>query len=387
MRIGVPREIRPDERRVAVTPETVRKFVAKGADVFVERGAGLAAAIDEDAWRAAGATVATAAEAWEADLVLKVQPPTAVEAAGLRRGGTLVSFLYPEARADVVAALLERSATALAMESVPRIARAQKMDALSSMANIAGYRAILEAAHAYGRFFPLLMTAAGTVTPAQVLVIGAGVAGLSAIATAKRLGAVVRAFDPRPAVRDQVESLGARFVEMELEAEETAGGYAAAQSEEFLMKERELLAVHLAEVDVVVSSALIRGHAAPVLITEEMVAAMRRGSVIVDLAVEQGGNCALSRLDEAVDFNGVTVIGYANLPARVPIHASQLYARNVLNLVSEFWSEDGFAIDLEDEVGWSTVVLHEGRDRIEDAAGPPATAAVGGTALPEGENG
>ncbi|HUP21265.1 MAG TPA: Re/Si-specific NAD(P)(+) transhydrogenase subunit alpha [Gemmatimonadota bacterium] len=377
MRIGIPMETRPGERRVAATPETVKKLVARGAEVAVERGAGEGAAATDADYEAAGAGLVSAAESWDADLVLKVQPPTAEEAGGLRQGAALVSFLYPESNADVVDALIRRGATVLAMESVPRIARAQKMDALSSMANIAGYRAILEAANAYGRFFPLLMTAAGTVTPAQVLVIGAGVAGLSAIATARRLGAVVRAFDPRPAVRDQVESLGARFVELELEAEETAGGYAAAQSEEFLRMERELLAGHLAEVDIVVSAALIRGHEAPVLLTEEMVGAMRRGSVIVDLAVEQGGNCALSRLGEAVVEGGVTILGYANLPGRLPIHASQLYARNVLNLVSEFWGDDGFAVDLDDEVGWATTVIHAGRDRREEAAGPPVSVPAG----------
>lgn len=383
MRIGIPKETRPDERRVAGTPETVRKLGGEDDEVVVEGGAGDGAAIADADYEAAGARVGEAAEAWDADLVLKVQPPTPEEARGLRTGATLVSFLYPAANPDVVEALLARGATALAMESVPRIARAQKMDALSSMANIAGYKAILEAANAYGRFFPLLMTAAGTVTPANVLVIGAGVAGLSAISTARRLGAVVRAFDPRPAVRDQVESLGARFVELEMEAEETAAGYAAAQTEEFLARERELLAGHLAEVDVVVAAALIRGSEAPVLITEEMVRSMRRGSVIVDLAVEQGGNCAVSRPGESIEVQGVTILGHTNMPSRLPIHASQLYARNVLHLVQHFRENGRLAIDLDEEIGDATAVLHQGRDRRDEAARGAVPA--GETTLPPGE--
>ncbi|MGH7607321.1 MAG: NAD(P) transhydrogenase subunit alpha, partial [Gemmatimonadales bacterium] len=253
--------------------------------------------------------------------------------------------------------------TALAMESVPRIARAQKMDALSSMANLAGYKAVLEAANAFGRFFPLLMTAAGTIPPAHVLVIGAGVAGLSAIVTARRLGAVVRAFDPRPAVKEQVQSLGARFIDLELEAGETAGGYAAAQSEEFLRVERKLLTAQMDEVDVVITTALIRGQPAPVLITDEMQRAMKPGSVVVDLAVEQGGNCEGSRPDEVVSVHGVTVIGWTNMAARVPVSASTLYARNVQHLVLHLWSEAGLAFDFDDEIVDGTAVLHEGRPR------------------------
>ena len=331
-------------------------MVARGASVTVEPGAGDGAAIADPAWAAAGAAVGPAEAAWGADLVLKVQPPDPAEAGRLSPGATLVSFVYPETNPDSLAALAERGVTVLAMEAVPRIARAQKMDALSSMANIAGYRAVLEAAHAFGRYFPLLMTAAGTIPPAQVLVIGAGVAGLSAIVTARRLGAVVRAFDPRPAVREQVESLGARFVELALSAEETAGGYAATQTEEFLTKERELLAPHVAEVDIVISAALIRGAAAPVLLTTDMVKAMLTGSVVVDLAVEQGGNCAASRPGEAVVVDGVTVLGWTNLPARLPIHASQLYARNVWNLVESMWGKDGFAVDPADEIAAATTL-------------------------------
>ncbi|MDX1622954.1 MAG: Re/Si-specific NAD(P)(+) transhydrogenase subunit alpha [Gemmatimonadota bacterium] len=383
MRVGVPKETRPDERRVAVTPETARKLLDAGVDeVAVENGAGRTAAVPDEEYREEDARIVSADEAWSADLVLKVQPPGPAEAERLREGAALVCFLYPDANADAYATLLDRRVTAVAMESVPRIARAQKMDALSSMANIAGYKAVLEAANAFGRFFPLLMTAAGTVTPAHVLVIGAGVAGLSAIATARRLGAVTRAFDPRSAVRDQVESLGARFLELELEAaEETEGGYAGMQTEEFLEAERKLLAEHVAEVDVVVSSALVHGREAPVLITEPMVRSMEPGSIVVDLAVEQGGNCALSRPGETVDVDGVTVMGLTNLPSRLPVHASQLYARNVLALVGELLEEGELALDFADEVVDRVTIAHEGRDRREEPEPVPA----GETALPEGE--
>lgn len=368
MRIGVPRETRSDERRIAAVPETVKKLVAKGAEVLVEAGAGESSSFPDDAFTRAGARIVDGDEAWGAELVFKVQPPSAEEARRLSEGAILVTFLYPEANPEAVEALIQRGATVLAMESVPRIARAQKMDALSSMANIAGYKAILEASNEFGRYFPLLMTAAGTIPPAQVLVIGAGVAGLSAIVTAKRLGAVVRAFDPRPAVAEQVESLGARFLALELEAaEETEGGYAGMQSEEFLEKERELLAAHLDEIDVVVSAALIRGRAAPVLITREMLSSMAPGSVVVDLAVEQGGNCEASVAGEVVEVDGVTVIGHTNWASRVPIHGSLLYARNVYNLVDQMWGEDGFEIDLSDDVTTAVAVLHRGEDRREAA--------------------
>ncbi|HET6639089.1 MAG TPA: Re/Si-specific NAD(P)(+) transhydrogenase subunit alpha [Gemmatimonadota bacterium] len=363
MRIGIPRETRADETRVAATPDVARKYVEKGASVVVESGAGRRASYDDAAYAAAGAEIGGREAAWSADVVLKVQPPDPDEAARLARGAVLVSFLYPESNPAAVAALERAGATVLAMESIPRIARAQKMDALSSMANLAGYKAVLEAANAFGRFFPLLMTAAGTIPPAQVLVIGAGVAGLSAIVTARRLGAVVRAFDPRPAVKEQVQSLGARFLDLELRSEETAGGYAAAQSEEFLQLERRLLGAQMGEVDVVIATALVRGQRAPVLVTDEMLRAMRPGSVVVDLAVEQGGNCEGSRADEVVDVHGVTVIGWTNFAARVPVHGSMLYARNVQHLVLHLWGEAGLALNFDDEIVAGAAVIHEGRRR------------------------
>jgi NAD(P) transhydrogenase subunit alpha len=364
LRIGVPRETAPDERRVAVVPETVRKIKDKGADVLVEADAGAAAAVPDTDYEEAGARIAPVAEAWAADVVLKVASPSAEEAGGLRPDSVLISFLDPDADPEAFGALVSSGATVLAMQAVPRIARAQKMDALSAMANLAGYKAVLEAANAYGRYFPLLMTAAGTVTPAHVLVIGAGVAGLSAIATARRLGAVVRAFDPRPPVREQVESLGARFIELDIEAiGETTGGYAAAQSEAFLGKERELLAGHVADVDVVITTAAIPGQAAPILITEDMARSMKPGSVIVDLAAERGGNCALTRPGDLHLENGLTVIGYTDFPSRMAEQASLLYARTVWNLLSHLWGDDGPKIDLADEIVTAAALVHAGEDR------------------------
>lgn len=364
MRVGIAKETAPDERRVAAVPETVRKITAKGADVLVEPGAGAAASYPDAAYEEVGARIAPADEVWSADVVLKVAPPTAEEARRLRSGAVLVSFLDPDTDPEAFKALVGTGASAFAMQSIPRIARAQKMDALSAMANLGGYKAVLEAANVFGRFFPLLMTAAGTVTPAHVLVVGAGVAGLSAIATARRLGAVVRAFDPRPPVREQVESLGARFIELEIEAvEETAGGYAAAQSEAFLEKERELLAGHVTDVDVVITTAAIPGQPAPVLITEEMVRSMKPGSVIVDLVAERGGNCALTVPGDVHRQDGVTVIGYTDFPSRMAEQASQLYARTVWNLLSHLWGEDGIRVDLEDEIVDATAIVHGGEDR------------------------
>ena len=373
MRIGIPRETRADETRVAATPDVARRYVERGASVVVESGAGRRASYSDAAYTSVGVETGSADAAWSADVVLKVQPPTPEEAARLARGATLVSFLYPESNPATVVALERAGATVLAMESIPRIARAQKMDALSSMANLAGYKAVLEAANAFGRFFPLLMTAAGTIPPAQVLVIGAGVAGLSAIVTARRLGAVVRAFDPRPAVREQVQSLGARFLDLDLEAAETAGGYAAAQSEEFLQLERRLLGAQMGEVDVVIATALVRGQRAPILITDEMLRAMRPGSVVVDLAVEQGGNCEGARPDEVVDLHGVTVIGWTNFAARVPVHGSMLYSRNVQHLVLHLWGEGGLALDFADEIVAGAAVIHEGHRRNGEAVPPAAT--------------
>jgi len=349
---------------VAATPETARKFIDRGHTVIVEAGAGLASSIPDADYVAAGAEVAGPQDAWSAELVLKVQRPAPLadgrhEAELLREGAWLTSFLYPGEDADCVERLRARKITVLAMEAVPRIARAQKMDALSSMANIAGYRAVLEAMNVFPKFMPLLMTAAGTVPPAQVLVIGVGVAGLSAIATAKRMGAQVKAFDVRAAVRDQVKSVGAEFLTIEMPAvdAEDKGGYAKDVGAEILRREQELFAEVCRSTDIVISTALIAGKTAPLLLTEAAVANLKPGSVVVDLAAEQGGNCALTRAGERVDVNGVSILGYTNLSSRMPQDASRLYARNVLNLLVHMHGKEGWKPDLNEEITKAVAIV------------------------------
>jgi NAD(P) transhydrogenase subunit alpha len=345
MRIGIPTEIRPGETRVAVTPETVKKLTTgHGHSVLVQSGAGARASIPDQAFETAGATIVpTAAEVYnEAELILKVRGPDPFEVTMLRPGTVLVGLLSPHDRKGLDA-LAQRGVTAFALERLPRITRAQTMDALSSQANIAGYKAVILAANEYGRFMPMLMTAAGTVKAARVLVLGVGVAGLQAIATAKRLGAVIEAFDVRPATKEQVESLGAKFVEVPVPAEEvpqaeTAGGYARQMSDEYQRRQAALIDERARIADIIVTTALIPGKPAPVLLPEETVRAMKPGSVIVDLAIEQGGNCPLTEQDRVVVKHGVTLIGYSNLPAMLAADASALYARNVLaflNLIAD----------------------------------------------------
>jgi NAD(P) transhydrogenase subunit alpha len=371
MVIGVPRETRPDERRVAVTPETVHKLVGRGHTVLVETGAGQGSFLPDAQFETAGASVVSGDDLYaRSELVLKVQRPRALadgthEADRLREGAWLTCLLYPGEDADCVARLRARKVTVLAMEAVPRIARAQKMDALSSMANIAGYRAVLEAAQVFPRFFPLLMTAAGTVAPAQVLVIGVGVAGLSAIATARRLGGQVKAFDVRPAVQDQIRSLGAEPLALDMTGfdAEDKGGYAKAASDELLKREQALFEQVCPSVDIIITTALIAGKEAPRLLTDAAVLSMKPGSVIVDLAVEQGGNCGLSRVGEAVVTpNGATVLGWTNLASRMPADASKLYARNVLNLLLHMHGKAGWAPDAAEEITKAVMVLHPGQE-------------------------
>jgi NAD(P) transhydrogenase subunit alpha len=361
----VPRETRPGERRVALVPDAVAALAAAGREIVLEHDAGAAAGYGDEAYTNAGARIAPDAKALygEADIVLKVAAPTAAELPLLRSGQALVAFLNPLGDAAGMEALAATGASAFSMELIPRITRAQAMDALSSQATVAGYHAVLLGAVALPRFFPLLMTAAGTVTPARVLVLGAGVAGLQAIATARRLGAVVSAFDVRPVVREQVESLGARFLEIELpDADtETSGGYAKALSEEAHRLEQELVTTHVGESDVVVTTALIPGRPAPELITAEAVAGMRAGSVIVDLAAEAGGNCALTSPGETVVRAGVTIIGTLNLPSAMPQHASQLYARNVGALLGHLAPDGELAIDAADEITGATLVCQGGQ--------------------------
>jgi NAD(P) transhydrogenase subunit alpha len=374
LRITVPRESTPGENRVALIPETVGKLVKSGLALTVETGAGFAASHTDAAYRDAGATLAPdfAAACAEADLVLKVNAPTDAELPRIREGAAIVAMGLSR-DASTIESLTRRKLSAFAMELIPRTTRAQRMDALSSMASIAGYKATLIAAEALGKMFPLMMTAAGTITPARVFVLGAGVAGLQAIATCRRLGAIVEAFDVRPAVKEEVQSLGATFVAAEAldAAAADAGGYAKEQTEQQQEKQRELLAKHVALADVVITTAAVPGRKAPLLVTEEMVKSMRPGSVIVDLAAESGGNCAVTRPGERVTVNGVVVLGPINIVATVPVHASQMYSRNVQALVGLMVKDGALKLDFTDDILDATCVTHDGTAR----RGPRGTAA------------
>ena len=363
--IGVPREIFPGERRVATVPDVVQKLIKLGFAVSVQSGAGDAASISDDAYRAAGAAIVDdVATLWaQSDIIFKVRGPTADEVRLLREGGTLVSFIWPAQNPELLQQLAAKKATVLAMDSVPRMSRAQKLDALSSMANIGGYRAVIEAAHHFGRFFTGQITAAGKVPPAKVFVIGAGVAGLAAIGTASGLGAIVRANDTRPEVGDQIKSLGGEFVPVDYVEEGTGvGGYAKVMSEGFQKAQRETFAKQAKDVDIIITTALIPGKPAPKLITAEMVQSMKPGSVIVDMAAEQGGNCELTEPGQVVVRHGVTIIGYADLPSRLPTQASTLYATNLFRLSEELCkAKDGvFIVNMDDEVIRGTTVIKEG---------------------------
>ena len=356
MRIGVPREIHKGERRVATTPDVASQLMKLGFSVAIEKEAGAAASYSDAAYEAAGCeVVATSEELWAgADIILKVRAPETVEAVLLNKNKTLISFLWPAQNPDLLKQLTESGATVMAMDSVPRISRSQKMDALSSMANIGGYRAVVEAAQHFGRFFTGQITAAGKVPPAKVMVIGAGVAGLAAIGAAKSMGAIVRAFDTRPEVKEQVESMNAEFLMLEFDDEDGSGegGYAKTMSPEFIEAEMALFAEQAKEVDIIITTALIPGKPAPRLITAAMVESMKDGSVVVDLAAEQGGNCELTEKDQVVVRNGVSIIGYTDLPSRLAAQASQLYGTNLRHLLTELSPEKNGEIDVnfEDEV-------------------------------------
>ena len=373
MKIAIPKERRPGERRVADTPETLTKLVALGAEVAVETGAGAGAAIPDGEFAEAGAQVVgdAAAALGEADLVFKVQRPLgrgeagADEVAMMKRGAVLVAMLAPYADRPLLDALAGAGITAFAMELMPRISRAQSMDVLSSQSNLAGYKAVLDATNEFGRALPMMMTAAGTIAPARVMVMGAGVAGLQAIATARRLGAIVSATDVRPVAKEQVESLGATFVMVESEetAEaETEGGYARVMSEDYQRKQAELVRETLRKQDIAICTALIPGRPAPLLISEDMVKEMKPGSVIVDLAVEAGGNCELTKPGEVVEAHGVRIVGHLNVPSRIAVDASALYAKNLLNFISPFIDPESgeLAIDWEDETVSGTLVTRDG---------------------------
>ena len=374
MKVATPRELTHDERRVALVPDTATKLIASRLDVAVEAGAGAGAFIPDDAFDAVGVKVITHAADLlkDADAVLKVQAPMRTEVELLREGAVLISFLQPSTQGDIVRALASRGVTAFSLELLPRISRAQSMDALSSQASAAGYKAVLMAAARIGKLFPMMMTAAGTVAPTRVLVMGAGVAGLQAIATARRLGAVVFAYDVRPAVKEEVQSLGATFIELPLETQEGEGGYAREQSEEFLRKQRQLIGEHIAKSDVVITTAAVPGRKAPLLVTGEMVKGMRPGSVIVDLAAETGGNVELTEAGKEVDVGGVTIIGTRNIPSTMPLTTSQLYARNVANLLLHLVKDGAIALDFADEITKGACVTHGGEivnERAKQMAG------------------
>lgn len=370
MKIGIPKEIVANENRVALVPESVGRLVKAGNQVFVEKDAGLQSAFTDEAYARVGATIVPDAATLysSTELVCKVQRPVVNEITGkseislMHPGQLLIAFLQPLVNHDLVRELAAARVTALSMDAIPRITRAQSMDALSSMSTVAGYKAVLLAAASTGKFFPLLMTAAGTIPPAKVFVLGAGVAGLQAIATARRLGAVVEAFDVRPAVKEQVQSLGAKFVELEItESTETAGGYAKELSEETHRREVEMLHNHAKASDVIITTALIPGRPAPVLITEDMVKDMSPGSVIVDLAAENGGNCEITEPGKDVVRYNVRILGPLNLPSSMPIHASQMYSKNIFNLLALLISKEAqLNLNFEDEIIAGTVITHDG---------------------------
>ena len=369
MKVAVPKEITDGERRVAVVPQTAARLVQSGFAVQVESGAGQGGFFSDADYEEAGAgVVGGAAEAHDADAILKVRKPIQNKSAGahevdmLREGALLIGLLEPLTSPELVKKLAERKVTSFALEMVPRISRAQKMDALSSQSNIAGYKAALIASDSISKFFPMLMTAAGTIVPSRALVLGAGVAGLQAIATCRRLGAVVEAFDVRPAVKEEVQSLGAKFVEVELEEEapQDAGGYAKEISNESQDRQKEVIAEHVKQADVVITTALIPGRPAPVLVTEEMVKAMRPGSVIVDLAAEMGGNCELTEAGAEVVRHGVIIHGPLNLPSALAINASQMYSRNIESLLTHLVIDGDLQLDFDDEITRGSCITHDG---------------------------
>ncbi|MFQ5507700.1 MAG: Re/Si-specific NAD(P)(+) transhydrogenase subunit alpha [Leptospirillia bacterium] len=365
MKIGIPRETAAGENRVAATPETVKKAIGLGLEVIVESGAGNGAAITDDAYQAAGATLGDAAAVYGADIVFAVQTPSDDALNAMGKDSVLIGMLNPLSAPEKVADYARRGITAIAMEMLPRITRAQSMDTLSSQSNVAGYGAVLLAATAFPRLFPMMMTAAGTISPARLLVLGVGVAGLQAIATAKRLGAVVSAYDVRPAVREQVESLGAAFVAVDEEASaeaETAGGYAKEMDDDYKAREQEVLAAQVARADMVITTAQIPGKPAPRLVTTDMVKSMRPGSVIVDMAAETGGNCELTEPGEVVEKHGVILIGTTNLPSKWAADASELYARNLLTFLTPLVDQESgtLTLDAEDEIIAGCLLTRDG---------------------------
>jgi H+-translocating NAD(P) transhydrogenase subunit alpha len=369
MKVGIARESDPGETRVAVVPDTARRLVGDGVEVLVEQGAGEAATFADADYEAAGARLTAVDELYAgADVVCKVRGPSPEEIERLRAAQVLIGLLQPLVRPEPTRSLAERGVTAFSLDSIPRVTRAQPMDALSSQSTVAGYKATILAAEHLGKFFPMLTTAAGTIPPARILVLGAGVAGLQAIATARRLGAVVSAFDVRPVVKEQVESLGATFLELDVEGAEGVGGYAVALAEDQHAREQQLIAHHAAGSDAVITTALVPGRPAPELITGDAVRGMRTGSVIVDLAAEAGGNCAATEPGKTIVADGVTIVGLTNLAATMPVHASQMYSRNVQSFLGLIVEEGALRLDFEDEIVRETCVAHDGKVMREPMA-------------------
>lgn len=362
LKIFVPKESRSGENRVALTPSVVKQLIAEGFECYIEPGAGNGAGFSDKVYQDSGAVVAGQSATWgTADVVLKVNPPSPEEIGQMKKGAALISLMYAFSNPALVDACTKQGVSAFALDAVPRISRAQKMDVLSSQANLAGYKAVIIGANEMGKIFPLLMTAAGTITPSKVLIFGAGVAGLQAVATAKRLGAVVEVTDVRPETKEQVESLGGKFLVVEAEGIKTEGGYAREVSEDFLRKQKELVEKHIAQADLVITTAQVFGRKAPVLITEEMIRLMKPGSVIVDMAVEQGGNCSLSEPGKTVVSHGVKIVGQTNLPSLLPVNASELFAKNISTLLLHLASGEGFKLDLDEEITKGCLITHEGQ--------------------------
>ncbi|PRD46398.1 Re/Si-specific NAD(P)(+) transhydrogenase subunit alpha [Sphingobacterium haloxyli] len=361
MILGVLKETKVSERRVALSPEIVKLLVKKDFKVQIESGAGLGSNFADEDYKLAGADIVRKADIFNADVVLKVNAPTLEEASQYKKQAVSISLLYPYTQPELLDMLNARQITSFAMDAVPRISRAQKMDALSSQANLAGYKAVVIGANALGKIFPLMMTAAGTITPAKVLIFGAGVAGLQAVATAKRLGAVVEVSDVRPETKEQVESLGGRFLVVESAEEvKTEGGYAKEVSQEFLAKQQQLIKDKIRDADLVITTALVMGKKSPILVTEEMVKSMRAGSVIVDMAVESGGNCEISEFNKTVEKHNVTIIGESNIPSLLAVNASQLYATNISALLLHLASNEGFKWEMDEEITRGALITHQG---------------------------
>lgn len=363
MKISVPKETKPLEKRVALSPDVVKSLVKAGFSCTIEKGAGEGSYFSDELYKQAGAEIAADAKSIfaNADIVLKVNAPSTAEVKLMKKEAILISYLYAYTIPDVVTAMEKAGISAFSMDAVPRISRAQKMDALSSQANLAGYKSVLLGANAIGKIFPLMMTAAGTITPSKVLIFGAGVAGLQAIATAKRLGAIVEVTDVRPETKEQVESLGGKFLEVATDEEvKTEGGYAKEVSAEYLKKQKELISKKIKETDIVITTALVMGKKAPILVTEEMVKSMKNGSALVDMAVESGGNCEISELNKTVVKHGVTIIGESNLPSLLPVNASELYAKNISTLLLHLADKEGFKWEMDEEITKGSLIVHKG---------------------------